>query len=148
MLTYDIYYRGAYPNNVLSNLYPNKFVIDGVVCESMEGFLQALTHHDKHTREYVVRHSGVTAKRLGNPKWKERGLLYWNGEVYDRNEIEYQELLDRVYSLLLTNDTFKNALKYTGDDLLIHSIGNHDPLHTILTEYEFCSRLMMLRSII
>jgi hypothetical protein len=35
----DIISDGAYPANVLSNFYPNAFVLDGVRIASMEGFL-------------------------------------------------------------------------------------------------------------
>lgn len=31
-----------YPSNALSNFAPHPFVIDGVECNSMEGFLQSL----------------------------------------------------------------------------------------------------------
>lgn len=143
----DVAYRSSYPCNVLSNLYPNAFIIDDIECLSMEGFLQALTHSDPNDRMMIVRLYGVEAKRKGNPRWKERGLLHWNGQVYDRHEPEYQELLDRAYSALLTNDQFRNALKSTGDMVIRHTMGNTDPMVTILTEYEFCSRLMLLRTI-
>lgn len=144
----DVLYRSTYPRNVLSNLYPNSFVIDEIECTSMEGFLQALTHSNPDDRKFIVTQYGTMAKSKGNPKWKERGLLHWNGVVYDRHEQDYQDLLDKAYSCLLDNVEFRNALKSTGDMLIYHSIGNHNPLHTILTEYEFCSRLMLLRSIL
>lgn len=38
----DIKWKNPYPANVLSNFYSNAFVIDGVHCASMEGFLQSL----------------------------------------------------------------------------------------------------------
>lgn len=141
----DIRYSKAYPCNVLSNLYPNQFTIDWILCASMEGFLQSLTHSDPIQRSFIVTQYGTMAKKMGNPKWKERGLLYWNGNVYDRHEQEYQDLLDRAYSCLLSNNTFRKALIDTGTLDITHSIGNHDPLYTILTEYEFCSRLELLR---
>lgn len=141
----DIKYSKAYPCNVLSNLYPNQFIIDGILCASMEGFLQSLTHTDPIQRSFIVTQYGTMAKKMGNPKWKERGLLYWNGNVYDRHEQEYQDLLDRAYSCLLSNGMFRKALVDTGLLAITHTIGNHDPLYTILTEYEFCSRLELLR---
>lgn len=119
--------------------------MDGIECASMEGFLQAITHSDPVQRAFIVTQFGTMAKKMGNSKWKDRGLLHWNGDVYDRHEQEYQELLDRAYLQLSYNSEFNRALKSTGDRLLIHSIGNHNPLYTILTEYEFCERLMLLR---
>lgn len=144
-MSFDIKYSKSYPCNVLSNLYPNAFTIDGIECASMEGFLQALTHPDPIERAFIVTQYGTMAKSRSNPKWKERGLLHWNGHVYDRHEDEYQLLLDRAYSCLFQNKDFRHALSDTGDSLLEHTIGNHNPLYTILTEYEFCSRLMLLR---
>ena len=38
--TLDIRSNGLYPSNVLSNLCSNGFRFDGIVCGSMEGFLQ------------------------------------------------------------------------------------------------------------
>ena len=36
----EIRSNGLYPSNVLSNMYSNGFCFDGMVCGSMEGFLQ------------------------------------------------------------------------------------------------------------
>ena len=38
--TLDIRSNGLYPSNVLSNMYSNGFLFDGMECGSMEGFLQ------------------------------------------------------------------------------------------------------------
>ena len=38
--TLDIRSNGLYPSNVLSNMYSNGFLVDGMECGSMEGFLQ------------------------------------------------------------------------------------------------------------
>ena len=38
----DIWSKSPYPANVLSNLCSNGFRFDGVLCGSMEGFLQSL----------------------------------------------------------------------------------------------------------
>ena len=38
--TLDIRSNGLYPSNVFSNLCSNGFRLDGMVCGSMEGFLQ------------------------------------------------------------------------------------------------------------
>lgn len=36
-----------YPSNALSNFAPHPFIIDGVECNSMEGFLQSLKFKDR-----------------------------------------------------------------------------------------------------
>lgn len=38
----DIHSGHDYPSGALSNFAPHPFVLDGVECASMEGFLQAL----------------------------------------------------------------------------------------------------------
>ena len=38
----DIWSHSDYPAQVLSNLCSNPFTFDGVLCGSMEGFLQSL----------------------------------------------------------------------------------------------------------
>ena len=45
--TLDIRSNGRYPSNVLSNMCSNGFRFDGMVCGSMEGFLQSLKHQDR-----------------------------------------------------------------------------------------------------
>ena len=53
--TLDIRSNGLYPSIVLSNLCSNGFRLDGMVCGSMEGFLQSLKRQDinkGHTRTY------------------------------------------------------------------------------------------------
>ena len=38
----DIGSGKGYPSSSLSNFAPHEFVIDGITCQSMEGFLQSL----------------------------------------------------------------------------------------------------------
>ena len=40
----DIGSGNSYPSNALSNFAPHPFEIDGVNCNSMEGFLQLIFH--------------------------------------------------------------------------------------------------------
>jgi hypothetical protein len=49
---------------------------------------------------------------------------------------------------LAENDGFRNALIATGNAVLTHSIGKKNQSETILTEQEFCSRLMRVREMI
>ena len=44
--TLDVNSGGLYPSNVLSNMCDNSFEMDGVMCMSMEGFLQSLKYSD------------------------------------------------------------------------------------------------------
>ena len=58
----DIWSTSPYPANVLSNLYPNAFEIDGIRCASMEGFLQSLKIEDPELQKEICTLSGKEAK--------------------------------------------------------------------------------------
>jgi len=145
----DIGYKSEWPASALSNFAAHRFVIDGVVCESMEGFLQSLKFEDPEVQEKVCKLVGVKAKYRGKrKKWWLTQTLWWRGKKYDRHGKRYQKLLDRAYLALSKNKDFRKALLATGDATLIHSIGKTDPYRTILTEQEFCSRLEKIRELI
>lgn len=136
----------GYPNSALSNFAPHKFIFEGIECNSMEGLLQSFKFKNPEMQKEICKLVGITAKRVGSKKgWKRDQTLYWKGKAYKRGSNEYQELLDRAYDALFTNESFKKALKASGDCVLTHSIGRTNPKETILTQREFCSRLMKLR---
>lgn len=138
-----------YPSNALSNFAPHPFEIDGVKCNSMEGFLQSLKFKDINMQEYVCTLVGKAAKFKGKPKkWWLEQKLHWRGQDIDRHSQEYQDLLDRAYMELAKNSGFRKALLATGESNITHSMGKNDPTHTILTEKEFCSRLLKIRKMI
>ena len=47
----DISSGSSYPASSLSNFSPHPFIIDGVECSSMEGFLQSLKKQVNYTME-------------------------------------------------------------------------------------------------
>ena len=143
----DISSNGKYPSNALSNFAPHPFVIDGVECMSMEGFLQGLKFSNPDMQEYVCSLVGRKAKSYGAKKnWRRKQELYWKGEVIKRKSSEYQKLLDRAYDSIFKNTKFQKALSATGSATLNHSIGKRKISETVLTQREFCSRLIKLRS--
>ena len=78
METIDIYSKGEYPSNVLSNFYPNEFTFDGVICGgSMEGFLQSLKYKSIKKQQKICLLSGKEAKKKGKYKflWKLTGIF-------------------------------------------------------------------------
>ena len=144
----DVYSTGEYPANVLSNFYPNGFVFDGVACASMEGMLQSLKTKNPELQKKVCGLSGKAAKfafrhKFQNIRWKLTGKLYWNGKAMCRYGDEYQSFLDNAYKALRGNETFAAALQAAKGAELTHGIGKCDTRKTILTEYEFISRLKM-----
>lgn len=143
----DIKSGCGYPASALSNFSPHPFVFDGVEVASMEGLLQAFKFDKVHIQEEVCKLVGFAAKKRGKMRnWQERQILYWQGVAYKRDSDEYQKLLDRAYQAMCDqNEGFRKALLATGDAVLKHSIGRNNESDTVLTQREFCSRLMKLR---
>ncbi|WP_207654462.1 hypothetical protein [Lacrimispora amygdalina] len=100
----DITSQGSYPANKLSNFTLNAFVLDGVECASMEGFLQSLKFCNPAMQVEICRLAGKGAKKAGaNKRWRQKQTLYWRGLEYKRNSNEYQELLDRAFNELVNS---------------------------------------------
>ena len=136
-----------YPSNSLSNFSPHPFVIDGVNCNSMEGFLQSLKFKNPDMQVEVCKLVGKSAKFKGKPKkWWKTQTLWWKGVEIDRHGEDYQILLDRAYWALCKNTGFQKALLASRNSALTHSLGNRDPRRTILTVREFCGRLENMRN--
>lgn len=142
----DIGSGTGYPSSALSNFAPHPFVIDGVECASMEGFLQSLKFSNPNMQIEVCKMVGKQAKFKGKKKkWYRTQTLYWKGKAIKRDSSEYQELLDRAFHALGSNEGFKKALLSTGNSTLTHSIGKTKITETVLTVREFTSRLYELR---
>lgn len=143
----DIKLGSGFPSGALSNLAPHKFVIDGVECNSMEGFLQSLKFSNPDMQREVCKMTGKYAKSKGAKKnWQTHQTLYWQGKEYKRDSKEYQELLDKAYDALATNEKFRKALIASKGATLTHSIGKRKIEETVLTSQEFISRLNRLRA--
>lgn len=145
----DIGSGKGYPGAHLSNFAPHPFYFDGILCNSMEGLLQAFKFDKTHMQIEVCTLVGRKAKFRGkkrNKHWMRYQRLWWNGNVYDRHGPEYQELLDRAFDALARNEGFRKALLATGDAVLRHSLGSSDAHHTVLTEREFVGRLTKIRA--
>lgn len=140
--------QNSYPANSLSNFSAHQFIIDGVVCSSMEGFLQSLKFENIEMQKYVCSLIGIKAKYKGKKKnWKTSQILHWQGKKYKRDSEEYQELIKRAYIELCKNEGFKKAILASGDATYTHSIGKNKISETVLTEREFVSMLNMCRNI-
>lgn len=113
----------------------------------MEGLLQSFKFESPEMQKHVCTLVGFKAKKKGYGKnWWTKQTLYWQGEPIKRDSQEYQDLLDEAYEALFTqNDAAKKALLATGNAVLKHSIGKRKKNETVLTQQEFCSRLMKLR---
>ncbi len=144
----DIRSKRKGPAGALSNFTPRRFTVRGVECHSMEGFLQSLKFQNPAMQREVCKLTGLAAKRKGARKhWQERQTLWWQGEEIKRESQEYQDLLDDAFSsLFVYNEKAKACLLSTGDAVLTHTMGRSNPKETVLTEREFCGRLMRLKA--
>lgn len=143
----DIGSSNGYPSSALSNFAPHPFVFDGVEIASMEGFLQSLKFSNVEMQKHVCTLVGRAAKFKGsNKKWYRNQTLYWQGKEFKRDSKEYQILLNRAYNALYQqNEGFRKALEASKPGILTHSIGKTNENETVLTQSEFCGRLMKLR---
>ena len=142
----DIHSKGKYPSNVLSNFWGNSFTYDGVLCKSMEGFLQSLKHPDPEKQRQVCQCKGRRAKNMGTDTWKVAQKVYWKGETIDRHSAAFQTLLNGAYQAMFEqNENFHDALMLSRGKKLFHSQGIRNPKDTILTTSEFCTILTKLR---
>ena len=131
---------------MLSNLCSNRFRLDGIECQSMEGFLQSLKYKDPNRQRQICSMKGRNAKRQSTTTWQTDQVVWWRGRALDRQGTEYQCLLRRAYQAMFDqNDRFRAALMASRGRRLYHSQGNTDPFKTILTEQEFCTILTEIR---
>ena len=142
----------SYKDNLsapLSNLFPHKFVIDGVECKSMESFIQSLRERDVQLQKSICSdYSGMMAykMRLALNDWRKEGDVYWQGKTICRFSDEYTELISRAYNCLFEqNILFKTVLERFKKHHLIHSIGCDDISETLLTEHEYRYQLNRLK---
>jgi predicted esterase len=144
--TLDIRSNGKYPSNVLSNLCSNGFRFDGMVCGSMEGFLQSLKHQDRDKQRQICSMKGGNARKRSVTSWQTDQIIWWKGQAYDRQSEEYQALIRRAYQTMFDqSERFRAALMQTRGITLVHSSGETNPYKTILTAQEFCTILTELR---
>lgn len=145
----DIRSGCGYPGAALSNFAPHPFVLDGVLCASMEGLLQSLKFDKPHIQVEVCKLAGKAAKFRGkdrNNAWKRVQSLWWQGVAMKRGGPEYQAFLDRAFSAMFEqSESFRKALMATGNAVITHSLGKNKEADTVLTEREFCARLTKLR---
>ena len=108
----DINFNGIDLEKKLSNLYPYQFQIDGIIIESIEGFLQSLKTNDIYHKQKLWKMSGGLAWKYGQQfNWKDEQVLYWQEKEINRHSIEYEKLIEYSYDCLFKNDDFRNNLK-------------------------------------
>ncbi len=136
-------------SRVLSNLYPMSFKFRSKKVSSIESVLQGIKYKNKKTQAKVFGYSGVDAyhTRACNSFdfWGNDGVLYWQGKPIKRESEDYQNFIDELYLSVFKNPLYFRALIATDDKYLLHHIGRVDPKETVLTRYEYESRLYALQ---
>ena len=144
--TLDIRSNGLYPSNVLSNLCSNGFRFDGMVCGSMEGFLQSLKRKELDKQRQICSMKGGNARKMSVTSWQTDQIVWWKGQAIDRQSEEYQQLIRRAYQAMFEqNERFRAALMQTRGITLVHTSGEPSSFKTILTPDEFCGILTDMR---
>lgn len=142
----DIWSKSEYPADVLSNLCSNGFRFDGMVCGSMEGFLQSLKQKDKDKQRQICSMKGKNAKKMTSTGWQTDQIVWWKGNAIDRQSQDYLVFVKAAYqSMFGQSERFRTALMSTRGMTLYHSRGESNPFKTILTEKELCQILTELR---
>lgn len=150
MAILDIHSSRRGPAGQLSNLAVHEFVFRGIPVKSIECILQAVKFEGVKRQNHVLAMAPWDAfeygKRYGQGwKRRSRGRLWWQGEPMMREGDEYRMFLDEAYWALASNDGFRDNLLRSWPAQLVHTIGGQDPYTTVLTEEEFCTRLMNMR---
>ena len=144
--TLDIRSNGLYPSNVLSNLCSNGFRFDGMVCGSMEGFLQSLKRKEPDKQRQICSMRGGNARKMSVTSWQTDQIVWWKGQAIDRQSDDYRQLIRCAYQAMFEqSERFRTALMQTRGITLIHTSGEENPFKTILTPSEFCSILTEMR---
>ena len=144
--TLDIRSNGLYPSNVLSNLCSNGFRFEGMICGSMEGFLQSLKRKELDKQRQICSMKGGNARKMSVTSWQTDQIVWWKGQAIDRQSEEFQQLIWRAYQAMFEqSERFRTALMQTRGMVLSHSSGEANPYKTILTPAELCGILTQLR---
>ena len=136
-------------SKILSNLYPYEFKFKGKKVASIESVLQSLKYSNKKLQNEILKYSGLNAYHTRgcntNNFWGQLGYLYWQGKPIKRDSEDYQLFLDELYFSCAKNILFRTALLETREKILLHHIGSENTNETVLTRFEYESRLTALR---
>lgn len=135
--------------NVLSNFAATSFVIDGIKCASIEGFIQALKFPNPEMQVHVCSLIGKKAKFKGkkaNKRVKQTQKVWWQGQEFGFRSLEHFSLIERALRAKFTqNKRAQKALLATINMTLTHDLGHPKSPHTSLPAREFISMLYKIR---
>ena len=132
MLIINVYSKGSYPADALSNFAPHSFCFEGGEFKCMESFLQSLKFKDIYEQRQIWSLSGKEAKSMGSEQEWHR-FLYWNGKPIDRFSKQYIQLVESAYQNMFDqNSDYREALQATKGHLLLHTIGKLRRSNTVV----------------
>lgn len=141
--------NGKWPVNVLSNFAATPFEIDGVKCNSAEGFIQSLKFPEPEMQKYVCTLVGRKAKFKGkkaNKRIRQKQKIWWQGNEFDFRSDEHFALIERGLRAKYTlSDRAKRALLATRNATLTHNTGFKESKHTSLPASKFIAMLYKIR---
>ena len=132
----------------LSNLSHHAFVLDGVWCGSVEGFIQGIKlPPDDPRREETLRLQGIPAWRM---RLHAKGeYVWWNGKQIPYRTAEHAELIRRaIEAKFAQNPDALEALKATRGLTIIHETVHPESPTTTLPAATYCAILTAIRDAI
>ena len=143
----DIEYNDDFFGSQLSPRCSCEFVLDGVLCCSMESFLQAIKHRNPKKQKEICLMSGAEAQAHSNNRWRITHTVYWDGVKYNVFNDSFKRLIDRAFIALYEQSSeYRDAIqnsKYAAH--LIYTTGQTDSRKELLTTYELLRRIEWLR---
>lgn len=131
----------------LSNLTKRAFWFRKILCNSIEGVLQALKCADTERQKEMCLLWGKEAQQSGKTfNWPKDRYLYWQGKKIYRGSEEYEALIEEIFIAAYYGDSsFAKDLRATGHEHLTHTIRNTHQYQTVLTGNDFLANLRALR---
>lgn len=130
--------------SMLSNFPLCPFILDGVLCASIEGFVQAIKLPIGHPdRESIFLMWGSRAKKMG--ALAENKFIWWQGKTIEYGSPAHHYLIAMaIEAKFAQNHGAARALATTVGYTLIHEVGPESP-KTSLPKEVFCKILTDLR---
>lgn len=135
---------------LLSNFAHTPFILDGVSCASVEGFIQGLKCEDPEKQRRICAQYGFQAKRAGtrkrNQKVRRLQTVWWQGESISFRSEAYYALIQRaLHAKFAEHGPSRAALLSTGSAELVHETGKPEKPSTSLPVQYFVGMLLEIR---
>jgi len=124
----------------LGNFYASPFTIDGLLCGSIEGFIQSLKFSDEQKKRLIAGLAGKAAKFAGKKAGKRLSrepVVFWHGRQIPFRSSEHMALIERgIREKFAASEACREALLLTGDAMLVHDTGFQESRFTSLKSEE------------